>query len=161
MFDQVDQSATVTQRLATHFCSQPQRDPHLYPSFFLGSGEAMPFTECLTLAAFEARLTAMVGADAVRDFYADVCQRLAAARLLHAAGFSGASASPGAAQGRTGFVKAKCHEVGHAVSWAQADFSAFPAGSGYGSFSMRNADLFEQLVFCRPPTQLGGADTDF
>ena len=71
----------------------------------------MPFTECPTLTAFEARLTAVVGASAITDLYSDVGHRLGAAQLISTKKFPGPSAGPGAAQGRTGFIKAKCHRL--------------------------------------------------
>ena len=86
-----------------------------------------------------------MGASAITDLCSDVGHRLGAAQLISTTGFPGPSAGPGAAQGMTGSIKA-CHGVGAAVRWAQADFSALPAGSSYDSFSMRNADLFEQLL---------------
>jgi hypothetical protein len=75
----------------------------------------MAFIECPALTAFETRLTSVVGASAITDLYADVGHRLGAAQLISTSGFPGASAGSGAAQGRTGFIKAKCHGVGAAV----------------------------------------------
>ena len=103
----------------------------------------MVFVECPALTAFEARLTAVVGASAITDLYSDVGHRLGAAQLISTT-FPvwdsldhpppPQSAGPGAAQGRTGFIKAKCHGVGAAVRWAHADFcfycGAITCGNG-------------------------------
>ena len=93
----------------------------------------MPFAECPALTAFEARLTAVVGASAITDLCSDVGHRLGAAQLISTTGFPGPSAGPSAAQGGTGSMKAKCHGVGAAVRWAHADFCFYCGGITCGN----------------------------
>ena len=81
MFDQVDPVGDRHLEVGYALLLATTTGPSPLPLVFFGEGEAMPFAECPALTAFEAQLTAVVGANAVTDFYSDVSQRPGAAQV--------------------------------------------------------------------------------